>query len=148
MNKLINYRKLLPWLILLAFLSGGCSSIIAKYDSIAYHQATSLKVESLAVMDKAVEQYTKHENMVNELKINVEKAYEYAKGRPKNEIITKQWGIVKDPNRNLLGGFIKRWKEKGRLSVVLVNEAKGNVSKAYDQIIGLESGLIKPKGSE
>ena len=147
MTKLINYRRSVPWLILLTLLFGGCFSLIAKYDNIAYQQATSLKVESLALMDKAVEDYTKHENEVNELKLKVEKAYEYAKVRPKNELNTQQWEDVKDPNKNLLGGFIKRWKEKGQFSALFVNEAKGNVSKAYDQIIGLESGLIKSEGS-
>lgn len=148
MTKLINYRSSLLWLFLLALLSGGCSSLIAEYDQVAYQQATSLKVDSLAVMDKAVEQYTEHENAINELNIKVEKAYEYAKGRPKNEIITKQWHILKDPDRHLLGGFIKLWKEKGQLSALLVSEAKGNVSLAYDQIIGLESGLINPTGNQ
>ena len=143
MTKLINYRSLFMWLALLALLLGGCSSLITKYDNVAYQQATSLKVESLAVMDKAVSQYSIHENAVSELIIKVEKAYEYAKGRPKNEIITEQWRIIKDPTRNLLGGFLERWKEKGKLSAVFVAEAKVNVSKAYDQIIGLESGLIK-----
>ena len=148
MNYIINYRLAVLWLFLLSVTIGGCAPLIAKYDKAAYQQATSLKVDSLALMDKATNSYSKHKGAVEELKIKVDKAYEYAKGRPKNEIITKQWAIMKDPNRNLLGGFLARWEEKGTLSKVFVIEAKGNISLGFDQIIGLESGLIKPKSSE
>jgi hypothetical protein len=55
---------------------------------------------------------------------------------------------MRDPDRNLLGGFLKRWKDKGTLSGVFVTEAKKNVSLGFDQIIGLESGLIKPQDSK
>lgn len=149
--KNINYRLFrlsVFWLMLLSFTIGGCSSLIAKYDKVAYQQATSLKVDSLALMEKATSAYSENENAVKDLNVKIDKAYEYAKGRPKNKIITKQWSIMKDPERNLLGGFLARWKEKGILSKTFVTEAKGNVSLGFDQIIGLESGLIKPKDSE
>jgi hypothetical protein len=136
------------WILLLALAISGCSSFTSKYDEIAYEQATALKVDSLALMDKANEPYSIHEDAIQELVVKVDKAYEYAKGRPKNEIITQQWSIIKDPNRNLLGGFLKRWKEKGTLSDIFIKEAKGNVALGFDQIIGLESGLIKPESSE
>jgi DNA transposition AAA+ family ATPase len=55
---------------------------------------------------------------------------------------------MKDPDKNLLGGFLKRWKEKDKLSAVFVDEAKRLISTGFDQIIGLESGKIKPKGSK
>lgn len=148
MKYLVNYRMSLICLFLFAITVSGCPSLIAKYDKVAYQQATSLKVDSLALMDKATEPFANHKAAVEELKIKVNKAYEYAKGRPKNEIITKQWSIMKDPSRNLLGGFLSRWGKKGTLSETFVNEAKGNVSLGFDQIIGLESGLIKAKSSE
>jgi hypothetical protein len=85
---------------------------------------------------------------VDTLKIKLEKAYEYAKGRPKNDIVTKQWEIMKNPNRNLLGGFLVRWKKKGVLSKTFIAEAKKNIALGFDQIIGLESGKIKPKDSK
>jgi len=76
--------------------------------------------------------------------MEVEKAYEYAKGRPKNEISAQQWEKLKDPDKNLLGGFIKRWMEKETLKKTFIQGAKGIVSDAFDTIIGLESGKIKP----
>ena len=76
--------------------------------------------------------------------LKVEKAYEYAKGLPKNEISTRQWQVLKDPERHLLGGFIKRWKVDDTLGEGYIQEKKKQVSEAFDYIIGLESGKIKP----
>lgn len=122
----------------------GCASLISPFNQTAYEYATSLKVEALALMDKATEPYSTHQEEINEFMMEVEKAYEYAKGRPKNEISSQQWERLKDPNKNLLGGFMKRWKEKETLKKTFIQGAKGIVSDAFDTIIGLESGKIKP----
>lgn len=116
---------------------------ISPYSQFAYEQATSLKVEALALMDKATEPYANHEKEVEQLQTKIEKAYEYVKGQPANELSTKQWEILKNPERHLLGGFLKRWKEKSTLSSVFIKEAKGVVADAFDTISGLESGKIK-----
>lgn len=118
-------------------------SYIAPYSQFAYQQATSLKVDVLALMNKATEPYASHAADVSDLVTEVEKAYEYAKGRPKNELSAKQWQILKDPDRHLLGGFLKRWKAESTLSPVFIKEAKGLVGDAFDTISGLESGKIK-----
>ncbi|GGO80406.1 hypothetical protein GCM10011348_16990 [Marinobacterium nitratireducens] len=133
------------WLMLLLFAVTGCSTLIGSYDKTAYQNATSIKVDSLALMDKATSPYADHREAAEQLRIELDKAYEYAHGRPKNEIVTKQWAIMKDPSRHLLGGFLVRWKEKGFLTQVFVTEAKKNVAMGFDQIIGLESGKIKPR---
>ena len=132
------------WYLFIVFsVLSGCS-FISPYSQHAYEQATSLKVEALALMGKATEPYVKHEIAVEELMTKIEQAYEYAKGLPKNELSTQQWEILKSPDRNLLGGFLKRWKEKSTLSSVFIREAQGLVGNAFDTIIGLESGKIKP----
>lgn len=150
MKYVFGSRLPVLWLLSALFLLAGCASTISTYDKVAYIQATSLKVDALALMDKAIKPYSAktHESVVNELMTKVEKAYEYAKGRPKNKIITKQWFIMKDTKRNLLGGFFVRWKNKGVLSKAIVSGAKSNISLGFDQIIGLESGLIKPTNSQ
>jgi hypothetical protein len=148
MNYLVNRRLSVVWRLLLAVTVSGCSSLIDKYDKVAYQNATSIKVDSLVLMDKATEPYPENKGAVHALEVKVDKAYEYAKGRPNNEIVTKQWQIMKDPTRNLLGGFLARWKDKGSLSTAFIAGAKKNVSLGFDQIIGLESGKIKPKDAE
>lgn len=126
----------------LIFLLAACSHI-SRFSPYAYEQSTSLKVESLDLMSKATEPYNDHKDEVEALKIKLEKAYEYAKGLPKNEISAKQWQILLDPKRNLLGGFLERWENESTLSEAFVREEKGLVSDAFDTIIGLESGKIK-----
>jgi len=125
----------------------SCASI-SLYDQKAYEQAVSLKVESLALMSKAIQPYSEHQKQAENLMIEVEKAYEYAKWRPKNEISAKQWEILKDPDGNLLGGFMKKWQRDSRLSPVFVENAKGLVASAFNKIIELESAKIKSSGQE
>ncbi len=129
-------------IISLIFLS--CSTI-SHFNQRAYEQATELKVEALALMDKAVRPFAEHRPEAEILRLNIEKAYEYAKGLPKNEITARQWEILKDPNRKLLGGFLKRWEEKSKLSEVFIREAKTQVAEGFDTIIELESGKRKPE---
>lgn len=139
---IINRRKQFAWVVAVGLLA-GCSTI-APFSQKAYEQATSLKVEALAVMDKASEPFADHKQTVGVLKLNVEKAYEYAKGRPQNEETTRQWAIIKDASRNSLGGFLKRWEEKNSLLDSFIQEAKGLVSDGFDSVIELESGKRKP----
>ena len=122
----------------------ACASSIAPFSSIAFEQATSLKVEALAVMTKATARFDSNKAAVEELKTNLDKAHEFAKNRPKNEYSTQQWAKIKDPDSNLLGGFLKRWEQQSVLSRVFVDEAKRLVSDAFDEIIGLETGKRKP----
>ncbi len=121
----------------------ACSSI-SEFSADAYKQAVELKVISIDLMWYATESYSNYEAEVEMLKLELKKAYEFAKGRPDNEISTRQWEILIDEERNLLGGFLKRWKEEETLSAMFVNEAQLLVGDAFDAIIGLESGKIKP----
>jgi hypothetical protein len=129
------------YLFLLLFFS--CSPI-SEFSPYAYRQAVSLKVESLALMEQAENSFRDMKAEVDNLKLELSKAYEYSKGRPHNEISTKQWEILIDPERNLLGGFLKRWETQDSLAQFFINEAMGLVSDAFDTIISLESGKVKP----
>ena len=117
---------------------------IAPYSHTAYEQATALKAEALILMDKATEQYSVHKDEAQKVRLEMDTAYEYAKGRPKNQASTKQWELVRDPERNSLGGFLKRWETEGTLNKTFVSEAKRLISDQLDQISGLEIGKNKP----
>jgi len=128
----------------LAPLLATCAPTISQFSPIAYEQATSLKVDAQSLMGKATEPYANHEEEVATLTLRVAKAYEFARGRPRNEISARQWAILADSSRNLLGGFLARWKRESTLSATFVTEAKALVAEAFDTIIGLESGKLKP----
>ena len=136
-------RKRHGWVIIVLLVAAGCRSI-APYSQRAYEQAPSLKVEALALMERATAPYDEHEAAVEDLQTKVEKAYEYARNLPHNELTTRQWEILKSPERNLLGGFLALWREKGTLSPIFIREARSLVADAFDTISGLESGKIRP----
>src|SRR5262245_5014197 len=93
-----------------AFLS-ACSTI-ATFDQVAYDKATGAKAEALALMDKATAPYSSHVKEIESVSLTIDKAYEYDRGRTLNAITVQQWQILRDPNRNLFGGFLRRWREK------------------------------------
>ena len=140
-----------PYYIFLSIILFSCYTgclLISPYSETAYQQATSLKAEAAALMDKATESYNVHKDEIEEFQTKLDQAYEYAKGRPKNELSTRQWEILKDPDRHLLGGFISRWKNEDKLGKTFIDNAKeGLIMQAFDQIIGLESGKIKKKNA-
>jgi len=138
-------KKIYAAILTLAFglVISSCSSI-SVFSPEAYKQAVDLKVESLELMSFATMPYADNAESVDYLKTELSKAYEFSKGRPENEISTKQWEILINPDGNLLGGFLRRWKDEETLSEMFVTEMQTLVSDAFDTIIGLESGKIDP----
>lgn len=134
------FRSLTLLILLVSFL--GCASI-SPFDQYAYTQTTSLKVDVLNTMDLAVNEYKTQEATVQELQTKLQKVYEYEKNRPKNEITFIMWGVLINTDGHLVGGFLKRWKNEGKLSKTFIDNDKKIVSDAFDQIAGLESHKIK-----
>jgi len=133
-------RLLIPLMLIVA----ACATI-ATYNQTAYEQATTLKAEALILMGKATEQFSAHKDEVQKVRLDMDKAYEYARGRPKNDLSTQQWEVVRNPDRNSLGGFLRRWEGSGVLSDTFISEAKKLVADQLDQISALESGKAKPQ---
>ncbi|HNY70023.1 MAG TPA: hypothetical protein PKH14_04475 [Syntrophorhabdus sp.] len=133
-NKRYNLFICIIFLILVA-----CAPLIGPYSPTAYQNATSLKAETLAVMDRATLPYPDNELSIQELMVKIDAAYEYVNGIPSNSISAQQWMLLKKPDGNLLGKFFHRWKEKGVLSQEYITEFKGLVSDAFDEIICLEA---------
>ena len=120
-----------------------CGGLIARFDPIALENAKTLKNEALDLMEKANQHYEQHQQEINELVTKLELEYQYSKEKPKNTLSSKQWEILKDPEKKLLGGFIKHWQEKNQLSSDYIEEAKKVIADAFDTIIDLESGKRK-----
>lgn len=130
--------------LLVVVLSLAACATISSFDQYAYVQTTSLKVDALNTMQLATTDYTANEKTVEELQTKLQKAYEYEKNRPKNEITLKLWTILLNPEGHLLGGFVRRWEKDKKLNAVFIQEEKKIVADAFDQIAGLESQKIKP----
>ena len=131
-----------PVLITALILTGGCS-IIARYDQVAYEHAVDTKVDTLSLMNKATGDYQEHQKDIETVTAELDKAYEYDRGRDLNRVTVSQWDILRDPERDLVGGFLKMWKAKGRLNPTFIAEKKKQIADAFDQIIQLEAGKLK-----
>src|SRR5437588_5440772 len=118
-GKVVPLRNLVA---IAACLVVAACSLIAPYDRAAYEHATDAKVDTLALMSKATGSYDEHQKEVEALVTELDKAYEYDRGRQLNKITVAQWDILRDPNRNLVGGFLKTWKTRGSLSATFVAE--------------------------
>ncbi len=130
-------------LLLLVLFMVGCAPTVAPFRQSAYDKVISLKVDALNLMDKATEPYAQHQAAVETLRLNLDKAYEDAKGIPNNEVSAQLWEILKDPKRNLLGGFLQQWQKESVLKKPFIEEKKVQVGDAFDKIIALESGKSK-----
>lgn len=94
-------------------------------------------------MGEATDPYRLHSHDVDLLEIKLDKAYEYTKGIPHNEITAQMWKKMIAPNQGLLGEFLHRWKEKGTISAFYVREEKKMIAHAFDDIICLEANKKK-----
>jgi hypothetical protein len=137
-----KYNKILLLTIMLCIGLAGCASI-SVFSQYAYQQAVDLKVESLDLISHADQSYKEYQKQVEELIQRIDKAYEYAKGRKDNDLSTRQWEILRNPDGHLFGSFLKKWKSEDKLSLTYLNEKLKQISDAYDEIINLESGKQK-----
>jgi hypothetical protein len=146
MRRRYNKRQTsFQWILPLLLCVAACAPLIGPYSPTAYKNATSLKAETLALMDKATEPYSKYEQKVESLMVGIDEAYEYVHGIPSDSLSAKQWEILKDPDGALLGRFFSRWKSKETLSRVYIDEFSGIISDAFDEIICLEANKKSAK---
>ncbi|MGB5822197.1 MAG: hypothetical protein WBG90_22130, partial [Saonia sp.] len=84
----------------------------------------------------------------DELLIDVDQIVLYEQNKPKNGVSHKMWQLQADSEKNLLAGYIKRWKEEGTLSELFMNEAKPQIEEAMDVIILYENKKDKTSESK
>lgn len=135
----LSRRRIAASLLVLFLCLAACVPLIGPYSQTAYQNATDLKAETLALMDKATKPFSDNEKQVEALVVAIDKAYEYVHGIPSNDLSARQWEILKKPDGDLLGRFFARWKSEGILKQVFIDEFKGIVSDAFDEIICLEA---------
>ncbi len=149
--KIIKSKKvksaILVWIISVLLLS--CTTFkTALYNQYSIERSISLKVEALELMNEATEPYTEHiEEIKNYLK-EFQKLEAYEKNRENNELSYEMLQRIGNPENNLLGGFLKRWKEKRTISKVMVTASKEQISDAFDLLIKYESKKNKKNKEE
>ncbi|HEX3043487.1 MAG TPA: hypothetical protein VHY08_01930 [Bacillota bacterium] len=128
----LSIRTILVTLLIITYLT-GC--LVSPFEQKALDQDKALKIEALALMDKAVEDYDLHQDQINALTVKIDAAIAYEKSRPKNEITVKMWtdGIKKP-----CADFFEIWQKEGKTSQIYVDGKKEQISDSFDQIIQFE----------
>lgn len=132
--KLLHFFTIATFLLL-----ASCSALkTAPYDQYSYQKAVEIKVDASQLIDKASTAYQDHIKEINHLENEITKIVEYEKYKPNNEITYEMWLLLSNKEKNLLSGFLNRWKEKGKLSPYFVEEAKQQIVEAMNLLIQYE----------
>lgn len=132
---------------LLALLLTQCKSLqTAPFDQYVYQKTVEIKVLSESLIDASTTPYNDHIQEIGKLLNDLKIITEYEQNRPNNEITTAMWKLLTDTEKHLLLGFFKRWQEKGQLSAVFAQEAKEQITQAFELLMQYE--LAKDKASE
>ena len=112
-----------------------------KYSLQAYTNATELKAKSLALLEKGHQPFSRHRAEAEKLMLDISVAYEFAAGIKNNEEARDMWRLIRDPEENLMGGFVKHWSQKspGGVGKVFVGEFRNEVIFGFDRLICLEA---------
>ncbi|MEO8711902.1 MAG: hypothetical protein ABI405_07265 [Parafilimonas sp.] len=142
MNKVVRLKKYFFGIFFLIVLF-GCKATIALYDQYAYTQATSLKVDlqNLALVSDSVS-YEIAKPDIDKANTELQKAYEYNKGRDQNSLSAKQYETLLSDER-FYKNFLKDWKMKGTESAIMSKNIYDQIGDLMDQIIKLENGKNK-----
>jgi hypothetical protein len=132
--------------LLLAIALGAYAPIIAEFSLEAYKNATSLKAETMALVDKSGGKYSAHTKQVEELTTKINAAYKFAAGLAANSLSAQQWDLLRNLDGNLYGGLIAVWQKQGTTSPAYRGVKKAQIAAAFDYIICLESNKRETVG--
>lgn len=135
---MIRFHRLILFIIAALFIH-GCTPIIAEFEVQAYKNATDLKARSLGIIDVSNEPYSKHQTNAEKLLTDINAAYEFVAGISGNQISARQWDIMRDKNRALMGGYLVYWKTNKTVGDFFKDQSRIQISKAFDYIICLEA---------
>jgi hypothetical protein len=139
----IRFMRFLPVLPLLLCLWGGCSMLKPRYDPVGHQYAVTIKEEALALMDKAGESFSLYRHAVFRLMTRVERAYEHARLKYKNEGVTGIWDVMRSPEGNRLARFMLDWEKEDILDDTYIKEAKKLMKESFNLLVKIEESKKK-----
>jgi len=114
-----------------------------KIDQSSYNNAVTLKNETILLMQKAGEDFDKHQKEIKKLKLKLVYAYKLQKSKGDgNTRVLNLWSDLIN-NDELLGGFFKTWERQTVLEDCLIKEQMAQVEDIYDNIITIENKELK-----
>jgi len=113
------------------------SSCASLYDPVTHAETVNTKAAALNLMDQSTDAFSNHMAEVTQFKQKLAKRLNYEKAKKNNQITTKMWEVLNNDNK-LIKSYLKLWEEKGTLSPFFINEAKPQISEAFDLLIEYE----------
>jgi len=127
------------WLALgLLFAVLACTPLASPFSEQEYRNATSLKARSLALVASSGEPFLERRQEVASLLTDIDSGYEYARGLPRNEVVTERLRMIRDPNSGLVGTFAAEWARRERFGSVFREAFAGEIAFAFDTLICVE----------
>lgn len=106
----------------------------------------TLKLDAVSIMKKGAKSFSSMAPQINEFKAKMTDQIDYEKAKGDKNLKTVQMlEILNNPEGNLLGGFLSRWENEGKLQAPFIKEIAGVVTKNFDKVINLEKKKKKPK---
>lgn len=128
------------WMLLLV----ACTPLAPDYSLEAYSNATRIKAEALQLIARSTEPYRTHADAVAALRLEVDTAYEFARGLPTNQVSAEQWRRMRDPQGGLLITYLDFWaSHPSGVSPALADAAYRKIAQNFDDIICLEANKQK-----
>jgi hypothetical protein len=119
------------------FLLSACTPLISIFDETSYKNAIDLKVDFHYLVEASKSSYKNHEEDIAAFRKKLDKAYEYEKGRFKNQITVEQYNVLRKAD-GPIDGFFDLWLAQDSTSQTF-RESKIKISdQSFDEILGLE----------
>jgi len=132
--------------ILISFLISSCISMQALFDQHAYESAIAIKIKAIQLVEKSKggTSISTVNDEVESLSTELQILYEYETRRKNNDESVKMIELIKDPNKNLLSGFVKRWESGTSMNEDFIDQVKIQIEEGFNILIELESKKLKP----
>lgn len=130
--------------LLVGVMVAGCAHFISDYDARTYSSLTDLKAKTLFYMDALVKAQPRDnvEDKLDELRLDLEKAYQYEKGKSENAETADQFAQL----RTLLDDTTSVIEaQHGKLSADYWTDRREQFERAFDVAISTESAKIRGK---
>lgn len=124
-----------------ALLFLGCVHLVSYYDSVSYKNLTDLKAHTLLVFDSLGDDPTGKnlESQFNDLRLEIERAYEYEKGKAKNDETVRQLEEIK----KMFIETVTLLDKQGSLSEDYVELKREQFEQAFDDAIATERAKLE-----
>jgi hypothetical protein len=129
------------WLAPLLLVWAGCVHLVAYYDAVTYKGLTDLKAETMLFLENidGGRSYSDYASKFEDLRLQIEKVYEYEKGKRLNDDTIAQVGEI----RGMLQEMIKRYQEQNQLGAFYLQEKGQQLETAFDLAITTENLKMK-----